>query len=209
MLQSTGRENRETLKVFQDSGQYTSFFPQDDPLARERLLQLSPNLELLDLADAALGGSSAAWIKQSLGNTLRVVRPVVVLDEGHRAYSELARQTLASFNPRFMLELSATPNRLHSNILVNVSGRALKDEEMIKLPIRLEVGQNLKWQNSLQVALDRLDELEKKARTFENKTGRYIRPIMLVRVDRTGRDQREKPGDLARAVWAVRCLVGM
>jgi type III restriction enzyme len=34
MLQSTGRQDKETLKVFRDSGHYTSFFPQDDPLSR-------------------------------------------------------------------------------------------------------------------------------------------------------------------------------
>src|SRR5262245_27032368 len=161
MLQSTGRENKETLKVFQDSGHYTTFFPQDDPAARTQLLKQVPNLEQLGLAEAALGGEGTAWIKQRLGNTLRVLRQVLVLDEGHRAYSEIARKTLAGLNPRFMLELSATPNREQSNILVNVSGRALKDEEMIKLPIRLDVGRNLKWQTTLQRALDRLDDLEK------------------------------------------------
>ena len=115
-----------------------------------------------------------------------------MLDEGHRAYSSLARQTLAGLNPRFILELTATPDREQSNILVDVSGRALKDEEMIKLPILLDVGQNLKWETTLQHALDRLDDLEKDARSFETKSGRYIRPIMLVRVDRTGKDQRER-----------------
>lgn len=206
MLQSTGRENKETLKVFQDSGHYTSFFPQDDPVARAQLLKQVPNLEQLDLADAALGGGGAAWIKQSLGNTLRLIRPVIVLDEGHRAYSKIARETLAGLNPRFMLELSATPEREQSNILVNVSGRALKDEEMIKLPIRLDVGRNLKWQITLQHSLDRLDELEKQARVFETQSGRYIRPIMLVRVDRTGKDQREKGGELVHAEDAFEYL---
>jgi type III restriction enzyme len=206
MLQSTGRENKETLKVFQDSGYYTSFFPQDDPLARIELLKQVPNLERLDLVDAALGGEGAAWIKQSLGNTLRVIRPVIVLDEGHRAYSEIARQTLAGLNPRFMLELSATPDREHSNILVNVSGRALKNEEMIKLPIRLDVGRKVKWQTTLNHALERLDDLEKQARTFEAESGRYIRPIMLVRVDRTGRDQREKNGDFVHSEDAFEFL---
>ena len=105
-----------------------------------------------------------------------------------------------------MLELSATPDREQSNILVNVSGRALKDEEMIKLPIRLDVGRNLKWQTTLQHALDRLDELEKQARVFETESGRYIRPIMLVRVDRTGKDQREKGGELVHAEDAFEFL---
>jgi type III restriction enzyme len=203
MLQSTGRENKESLKVFRDSGNYTSFFPQDDPVASKLLLKQVPNLEQADLADAAIGGEGTAWIKQSLGNTLRIIRPVIVLDEGHRAYSKIARETLAGL---FMLELSATPDREQSNILVNVSGRALKDEEMIKLPIRLDVGRNLKWQTTLQYSLDRLDELEKQARVFEAESGRYIRPIMLVRVDRTGKDQREKGGELVHAEDAFEYL---
>lgn len=206
MLQSTGRENKESLKVFQDSGHYTSFFPQDDPFARARLLKEVPNLEKLDLADAALAGEDAAWIKQSLGNTLRIIRPMIVLDEGHRAYSKIARETLAGLNSRFILELSATPDRKQSNILVSVSGRALKDEEMIKLPILLDVGRNLKWQTTLQHSLDRLDELENQARVFETQSGRYIRPIMLVRVDRTGKDQREKSGELVHAEDAFEYL---
>ena len=110
MLQSTGRENKETLKVFRDAGQYTSFFPQDDPAARANLLKQVPNLEQADLVEAALGGENAKWVRQSLGNSLRIIRPVIVLDEGHRAYSEIARKTLAGLNPRFLLELSATPD---------------------------------------------------------------------------------------------------
>ena len=206
MLPSANRENRETLKVFSDSGRYTSFFPQDDPLARSQLRRDVPNLEGLDLVEAALGGEAAVWIKQSLGNTLRIIRPIIVLDEGHRTYGELARDTLRTLNPRFILELTATPKREFSNILVNVSGRELKDEEMIKLPIRLEVGRKLRWQTTLQNAVDRLDELAKAAKTFEDTTGRHIRPIMLVRVDRTGKDQREKGGDLVHSEDAFEFL---
>jgi type III restriction enzyme len=205
MLQSTGRENKETLKVFRDSGRYPSFFPsEDDYPALKALRDTVPNLDEYDLADGE--GTPGLVIKQSLGNTLRLIRPVIVMDEGHRAYSETARQTLAGFNPRFLLELSATPDRNLSNILVNVSGTALKDEEMIKLPIRLEVGKKLPWRITLQNALDRLDELEKAARTFDNTTGRYIRPIMLLRVDRTGSDQREKSGDLVHSEDAFEFL---
>jgi type III restriction enzyme len=190
MLQSTGRQDKETLKVFRESGQYTTFFPQDDPPARAALLKQIPNLDEIDLVEAAQGGADAAWITQSLGNALRVIRPVIVMDEGHRAYSSTARGTLAGLNPRFLLELSATPDRTQSNILVNISGRALKDEEMIKLPIRLEVEENLSWRDTLRRAVDRLNELENEAKAFRGESNRYIRPIMLVRVDRTGKDQR-------------------
>jgi type III restriction enzyme len=205
MLQSTGRENKETLKVFRDSGRYPSFFPsEDDYPALKTLREAIPNLDEYDLADGE--GTPGLAIKQSLGNALRIVRPVIVLDEGHRAYSETARQTLAGFNPRFLLELSATPDRTLSNILVNVPGTALKDEEMIKLPIRLDVAKKQRWQATLQNAVERLAELEKAARTFESTTGRYIRPIMLIRVDRTGNDQREKGGDLVHSEDAFEYL---
>lgn len=205
MLQSTGRENKETLKVFRDSGRYPSFFPSEDDYPALKLLRDAvPNLDEYDLADGK--GTPGITIKQSLGNTLRIVRPVIVMDEGHRAYSETARQTLAGFNPRFLLELSATPDRNLSNILVNVSGTALKDEEMIKLPIRLDVAKKQRWQATLQNAVDRLNDLEKAARKFGNTTGRYIRPIMLLRVDRTGSDQREKSGELVHSEDAFEFL---
>src|SRR5262249_19024593 len=161
MLQATGRRDKETLKVFRDSGRYTSFFPQDDPMGRAELLRQVPNLEKVEIAGGAIGGESASWVKQSLGNTLRLIRPIIVLDECHRAYSKLARSTLADLNPRFLLELSATPDRKLSNILVDINGRALKDEEMIKLPIRLEVGTRTEWKKTLQLSLDRLNQLHK------------------------------------------------
>ncbi|MCV5307141.1 hypothetical protein OFC24_29475, partial [Escherichia coli] len=34
-------------------------------------------------------------------------------------------------------------------------------------------------------------ELEQDAGQLQNETGRYIRPIMLIRVERTGKDQRD------------------
>jgi type III restriction enzyme len=189
MLQSTGRKDKETLKVFRDSGRYPSFFPKEDDYPALRALHAAiPNLDAYDLGEG--DGAAGMGIRHSLGNALRLIRPVIVLDEGHRAYSKTARDTLAGFNPRFLLELSATPDRRLSNILVNVSGRALKEEEMIKLPIRLEVEKKTNWKDTLQQAVDRLNDLQKRARKFQGQSGRYIRPILLVRVDRTGRNQR-------------------
>ena len=133
-------------------------------------------------------------IKQSLGNVLRLVRPVVIIDEGHKAYSDTARDTLCGFNPQFMVELSATPNtngKHQANMLVNVPGRDLKDEEMIKLPINVINEEKGGWKHTLTLAHDKLAELAKDSAVFQNESGRYIRPIMLMRVERTGKEQRD------------------
>lgn len=198
MLQSSARQSKETLRMFRDSGRFTTFFPiEDDTTANEALLSSIRNLDCNDLSDYGWQEGIAPGsvsVKQSLGNVLRMVRPVIIVDEGHKAYSETARETLCGFNPKFILELSATPNangKHHSNVLVNVSGQALKDEQMIKLPINLINEDKSEWKHTLSLAHAKLAELEKDAGQLQNETGRYIRPIMLIRVERTGKDQRD------------------
>lgn len=44
------------------------------------------------------------------------------MDEGHKAYTQIARNTLYGFNPSFVLEVSATPKQ-DANCLVDVRGR--------------------------------------------------------------------------------------
>ena len=43
------------------------------------------------------------------------VRPVVVMDEGHKATPELAFKTLYGFNPCFVLELTAIMEDLNQS----------------------------------------------------------------------------------------------
>lgn len=198
MLPSAARKSKETLRLFRDSGRFTSFFPiEDDSEANRTLLNKVPNLDQNDLADLGFAEGvvpDAVSIKQSLGNVLRLVRPVVVIDEGHKAYSDTARDTIAGFNPRFILELSATPNtnnKHQSNVLVNVPGADLKDEEMIKLPINVINEGKGGWKHTLTLAHSKQQELEQAALAFQNESGRYIRPIILVRVERTGKEQRD------------------
>lgn len=189
------KESKEARKMFQDSGKYPSFFPEvDDANANKDLLRLVPNLDVTDITDEGfrIGGLT---VKQSLGNVLRLVRPLVVIDEGHKAYSNTAFETIAGYNPRFILELSATPNsgkEYVSNVLVNVAGTALKDEQMIKLPINLINESRADWKHTLSVAKEKLDELTANAGKVRNNEGRYIRPILLIRVERTGKEQRDK-----------------
>ncbi len=197
-LSSANRLTKEQLRMFRDSGKFTSFFPpEDDSESNERLLADVPSLDENDLGemgwrDGILPGSRS--IKQSLGNVLQLARPIIVVDEGHRAYSDGARDTICNFNPCFILELSATPNtngKHRSNILVNVSGIALKEEEMIKLPINIINDSEADWKQALTLAQAQLIELQRDADALQAEEGRYIRPILLVRVERTGKAQRD------------------
>jgi type III restriction enzyme len=191
MLQSAGRQTKDALRMFKDSGSYTSFFPQvDDVAALTALKAAVPNLDGYDVADGVPPAVVASGVKYSLGNVLRLVRPLIILDEGHRAYSMTARETLAGMNPRFLMELTATPDRAHSNILVNVNGQTLRDEEMVKLPIELVADAKQNWQDTLAAAVERLRAIQGEADKLLAANGRYIRPMLLVRVERTGREQR-------------------
>ncbi len=190
MLPSANRQKgKEFLKIFRDSGGYTSFFPeQDDLKANSKLTEEHPDLEKNKKGD---------WIKHSLINTLKLIRPTVILDEAHKAYGtndESNKEFVKSvnrLNPRFVLELSATPKIQISNILVNIGGTELKDEEMIKLPIEIHSFPNSDWKYTLTQTQEKLKEIESETLKLQQKEGRYIRPIALVRVQRTGKEQRQ------------------
>jgi type III restriction enzyme len=200
MLPSAARslKAKETLRMFRDSGRFPSFFPiEDDGPANAQLVEEVPNLDCNDLVESmTLGGADfdSLSVKQSLGNVLKLLRPLIVVDEGHRAYSETSKKTLCGFNPRFILELSATPNtnnQHQSNVLVNVPGTDLKDEEMIKLPIEIVNDDSGGWKHVLSLAHHKQSALETQCKAFQSESGRYIRPIVLVRVERTGKEQRD------------------
>ena len=194
MLPSANRETKESLRMFKDSGRFISFFPEPENYqANEKLLSQISNLDKYK-SQNFLGGVKAVSVKHSLGNAIRIARPIVVMDEGHKAYSELARKTLAGLNPKFILELSATPNMKEhlSNVLVSVSGVKLKEEEMIKLPINVTNAKRGDWKKTLCQAQEKLKELEKDCKTYQKKSEKYIRPIMLIQVERTGKDQKDK-----------------
>ena len=186
MLPSANRETREQLRMFRDSGGFERFFPaDDDDHEHARLLARVPNLD--SFTPGALGGARHA--KTSLGNVLRLHRPLIVLDEGHKAYSRRARDTLAGFNPCLIVELSATPPKA-ANVLVDIRGRELLAEEMIKLDLHIHNSASVDWKDTLLKAVKLRDKLEREAQGHEAATGTYIRPICLIQVERTGRDQR-------------------
>ena len=191
MLPAANRKKgREFLRMFRDSGRYPTLFPDsDDALGDARLLNEHPDLER---------ASENGPIKHSLFNVFKMLRPVVVLDEAHKAYGARKREANDEFvrsvnrlDPSMVIELSATPNRGISNLLVDITGVELKQEEMIKLPVQVKSSTNADWHNMLAEAHDELERLNAEGESLQMSEGRYVRPIAVVRVERTGKDQRD------------------
>ena len=188
MLPSANRQKgKEFHKIFKDNGGYTSFFPeQDDATANQKLAEECGDLEK---------NSSGDWIKHSLINVLKRVRPTVILDEAHKAYGKKEEnnkefvKSVNRLNPRFVLELSATPKTGISNILVNIGGTELKNEEMIKLPIEIHSYSNSDWKYTLAETQKKLNQLEQEAQKLKQRENRYVRPIAVVRVQRTAKEK--------------------
>ena len=199
MLPAANRQRgRDFLRMFRDSGRYPTFFPDNDIssdldagilLGDAKLLNDYPDLECT---------TEDGPVKHSLFNVFKMLRPVVVLDEAHKAYGARNQEANEEFaravnrlDPSLVVELSATPNRGISNLLVDITGLELKNEEMIKLPVQVTAFTNADWQYTLARAHDELERLDDEARTLRASEGRYIAPIGVVRVERTGRDQRD------------------
>ena len=97
-------KNKDFLRMFRDSGRYHTLFPDaDDDRAEAELLE-----RYSDLERRSLDGR----VKHSLFNALKMLRPVVVLDEAHKAYggdgaSEFVR-AVNRLDPLLVIELSAT-----------------------------------------------------------------------------------------------------
>ena len=191
MLPAANRQKgRGFLRMFRDSGHYPSLFPYgDDPLGHAKMLNEYPDLER---------ASENGPVKHSLFNVFKMLRPVVVLDEAHKAYGARKREANEEFvrsvnrlDPRLVIELSATPNRGISNLLVDITGEELKKEEMIKLPVQVKSSTNANWRITLEEAYEELQRVHAEGESLQKSEGRYIRPIAVVRVARTGKEQRD------------------
>lgn len=102
--------------------------------------------------------------------------PVVIVDESHNFRTNLRDEMLTNLNPRFILELTATP-RDKSNIVSFVDAMQLKNENMVKLPVIVENRNSPR--DVLSAAIRMRNSLEKLANENEANGGRYIRPIVL------------------------------
>ncbi|MXZ17656.1 MAG: restriction endonuclease subunit R [Rhodothermaceae bacterium] len=188
MLPSANRglTKKDQLRIYRDSGAYDQFFPSDDESsAHAELLEKHTNLDVFK----QLGSLGDQFVKTSLGNTIRLQKPLIILDEGHKAYSTNAKKTLEDFNPCMIVELSATPTKL-ANVLVEIRGVELNAEEMIKLDLNIRNKENGDWRGTLLESIQHREMLESEARRYEAESGIYIRPICVIQVERTGKAQR-------------------
>lgn len=112
----------------------------------------------------------------ALISALNTLAPMVIVDESHNAESDLSVEMLKNLNPTFVLDLTATP-KTNSNIISFVDARALKEENMVKLPV-IVYNRNSQ-EDVLMDALMLQSKLEEAAQTEQQSGGAYIRPIVL------------------------------
>lgn len=124
-------------------------------------------------------------IKFSFVNLMAFHRPLVIVDEAHKAGTNLSFEMLAALKPSCIVEFTATPNtdpRNGSNVIFRASAAEVKTAEMIKLPIVLT--EHPDWRTAVH------DAIETRARLAETAKGddRYIRPLTLFQAQDKGQE---------------------
>ena len=157
-IQALRVSNTEGRKVYANNENLEPHFSDVSPA--------TPDLE------RANHGTQKGDIKFSFANLMHLHRPLMIVDEAHKAVTGLTRDMQQRVNPCAIIEFSATP-REDSNTLFNVSAQELKAEEMIKLPIML--AEHSTWQNAVNGAVNSRAALDETAK----KDKEYIRPIVL------------------------------
>ncbi|CAM4150623.1 hypothetical protein F901_02824 [Acinetobacter dispersus] len=153
-LKSTNKDNR---RAFKENGALASFAEFNDTSH--------------DLSD---------YDSTTLINTLRRMRPVIIVDESHNANTKLSTDMLNNLNPSFVLDLTATPKE-NSNVISYTNATALVKENMVKLPV---IVYNKQDEHSVFVEAKVLRErLEQRAIQQYQDGGDYVRPIVLLQAE--------------------------
>ena len=121
----------------------------------------------------------------SLVNAINVLNPIVIVDESHHAAGQLSIEMLRNFNPRFILDLTATP-RENSNIIAFAEASELKKAHMVKLP--LIVYNRADKKDVMFDAIQLRAQVERQAIEEELGGGKYIRPIVLFQAQPRGKE---------------------
>jgi type III restriction enzyme len=168
-IQSFRVEDKTGRKVYDQNGAFTEHFLN---MPADRLADLLP-------------GADGKPIP-SLVNMLRLRRPIVIVDEAHNARTDLSFSTLGDLKPSCIVEFTATPARegTPSNVLHRVSAAELKAADMVKLPLRVITRHPSQRDQLLAEAVTLRADLEKLAVAEGQRTGEYLRPILLIQAER-------------------------
>ncbi len=124
-------------------------------------------------------------LKYSFVNLMAWHRPLVVVDEAHKAGTPLSFEMLAAFRPACVVEFTATPDpdpKTGSNVLYRASAAEVKEAHMIKLPIILT--EHPDWPAAVHDAIRTRARLANTAKA----DARYIRPIALFQAQDKGQE---------------------
>jgi type III restriction enzyme len=102
-----------------------------------------------------------------------------VVDEAHNTRTVRSFEALKRLNPSAILELTATPLPVNTNVLYHVSAQELQAEDMVKLPITLREHPD-GWQAAVFNAKQTRDWLETEAQQSQAAGDAYVRPILLL-----------------------------
>ncbi|RWU09214.1 restriction endonuclease subunit R [Pseudidiomarina gelatinasegens] len=127
-----------------------------------------------------IDNDSRGGFRFSFANLMHLHRPLVIMDEAHKAGSDLSQEVYERINPSACIEYTATPKGFN-NILHTVSAQELKDEEMIKMPVVLDEAET--WQGAVNSAIFKRAELQEYA---DRDRDDYIRPIVLFQAEKKG-----------------------
>lgn len=176
----------QTFRIHQDKQHLRTVYEFDEAYADhfsvvpESLANLLLTVTPEDIKpDGPLVAGDVGRVKHCVANLMRLLRPIVIVDESHNFYSPQTVQTLKDFWPQVIVELTATPKEKFSNVLFAVSALALKTEHMIKLPIVL-ANHAGGWQSAVDDALLTRQRLENLA---VNELPDYIRPLILFQAE--------------------------
>ncbi len=141
----------------------------------------------------------------SFANVMKLLGPIVIMDEAHNARTRISFDSLARMGPLAVLELTATPIQEHnpakeiyaSNVLHAVSALQLKREGMIKLPVDLESRKD--WLDVLARAVETRTMLAARAALWGQNGGRFIRPIALIQAQPRNKNKETHTADKVKA----------
>ena len=124
-------------------------------------------------------------LKLSFVNLMALHRPLVIVDEAHKAVTTLSFEMLAALRPACIVEFTATPNTdlYHgSNVLFRSSAAEVKAAELIKLPIILT--EHPDWRAAIHDAIETRARLADTAKSDAS----YIRPLALFQAQDKGQE---------------------